>query len=291
MKKIVKISFACAGLLAAIGFVHAFDWPQDKTSSDSFFSYFGQLRGGTLEASVIFRDPSEVRAAEDGHIMAVITEHNNDFGWFESTLGNAVLIAHDDGFSTVYGNLDEETLSDNLLELDSVSVGDVLGESGNSGWQEGQSCLEFQVIDVKKGTVINPRNFMPRMGSELPLEIGNVTLDDESGKTHYLALEKYLKAGRYKIYHPRQEVAVPYRTATLLNGATVESISFDTMHENGGRLCISGNSNYPVDVIYPDEKRQLIGTVQLLKGHNRLTITMTDLLGTSQTANYDLEVN
>ena len=230
-------------------------------------------------------------AAEDGHIMAVITEHNNDFGWFESTLGNAVLIAHDDGFSTVYGNLDEETLSDNLLELDSVSVGDVLGESGNSGWQEGQSCLEFQVIDVKKGTVINPRNFMPRMGSELPLEIGNVTLDDESGKTHYLALEKYLKAGRYKIYHPRQEVAVPYRTATLLNGATVESISFDTMHENGGRLCISGNSNYPVDVIYPDEKRQLIGTVQLLKGHNRLTITMTDLLGTSQTANYDLEVN
>ena len=291
MKKLIKISLACTGLLAVIGFAYAFDWPQEKTSSDSFFSYFGQLRGGTLESSVIFRDPSEVKAAENGHIMAVIKEHNNDFGWFESTLGNAVLIAHDDGFATVYGNLDEESFSENLSEIDVVSTGDVLGESGNSGWQEGQSCLEFQVIDVNKGNVINPRNFMPRMGSELPLEIGNVTMDDESGATHYLALEKYMKAGKYKIYHPRQEVAVPYKTVILLNGATVESISFDTMHETGGRLCISGNNYYPVEVIYPDEKRQLLGTVQLLKGHNKLTITISDILGSAHTVNYELDVN
>ena len=291
MKKMIQISLASFGLLAAFGFAYAFDWPQEKTSSDSFFSYFGQLRGGTLESSVIFRDSSEVKAAEDGHIMALISEHNNDFGWFESTLGNAVLVAHDDGFATVYGNLDDESLTENLAEWDVVSVGDVLGESGNSGWQEGQSCLEFQVIDVKKGNVINPRNFMPRIGSELPLEIGNVTLDDDSGNTHYLALEKYMKAGKYKIYHPRQDVAVPYRTVTLLNGATVESISFDTMHETGGRLCIAGNSYYPVDVIYPDEKRQLLGTVQLLKGHNKLTITVIDILGSAQTVNYELEVN
>ncbi|MBP5753074.1 MAG: hypothetical protein J6W60_09490, partial [Treponema sp.] len=82
----------------------AFDWPQDKVSSDDFFSYFAQLRGGAFETSLIFRDNSTVKAAETGKIAAIITEHNNDMGWFESTLGNAVVLVHDDAFSTVYGN-------------------------------------------------------------------------------------------------------------------------------------------------------------------------------------------
>ncbi|MBQ4236847.1 MAG: M23 family metallopeptidase [Treponema sp.] len=287
--KIKKTAAAVLALSVVAATALAFDWPQDETSSDSFFSYFGQFRGGTMESSLIFRDASTVKAADSGHVAAIITEHTNDYGWFESTLGNAVIIAHDYGFSTIYGNLDEETLHPELFDMDTVSVGQEFGESGNSGWQEGQSCLEFQVIDVEQGLAINPRNLMPRIGKELPLSVGTVSLDDKNGLTHLLVLEKNLPAGKYAVYHTRQDISVPYKTVVSLNGATVESISYDSMKEVNGKLCVTGNSTYPASTIYPDEKRQLLGNVQLNHGLNRLDVTLVDILGDTKTVTYNLE--
>lgn len=289
-KSILKISAAmiCASLV--VGSAIAFDWPQDETSSDSFHSYFGQLRGGSIESSIIFRDPSTVKATEAGTVAIILTEHDNDYGWFESTLGNAVIIAHESNFDTVYGNLDAESLNQNLFDMDTVSVGQEFGESGNSGWQEGQSCLEFQVLDTKQKMAINPRTPMPRVGSELPLEFGNVSLDDMNGKTHLLVLERYLPAGKYSVYRTRQDVAVPYRASVALNGATVETLSYDALKEVNGRLCITGNTTYPAEKVYPDEKRQLLGNVQLNHGLNKLDVTIFNILGESQTLTYTLEV-
>lgn len=294
MKKTVKCStvrkiLAAAAVLSAVSGAIAFDWPQDETSSDSFFSYFGQLRGGTMGSSLIFRDSSVVKAADSGHVAIVMTEHNNDYGWFESPLGNAVVIAHDADFSTVYGNLDEESLHPELFDMDTVSVGQEFGESGNSGWQAGQSCLEFMVLDIKQGLAINPRTSMPKIGKELPLSIGTVSLDDKNGNTHLLVLERNLPAGKYAVYHTRQDISVPYKTVVSLNGATIESISYDSMKEMNGKLCVSGNSSYPSDVVYPDEKRQLLGNVQLHPGLNKLDVAVMDILGGSQNITYTIE--
>ncbi len=289
-KKIVRTTTLILAASVLAGSAIAFDWPQEETSSDSFYSYFGQYRGGTIESSLIFRDPSTVKATDSGHVAAIITEHNNDYGWFESTLGNAVIIAHDFDFSTVYGNLDEESLHPELFDMDTVSVGQEFGESGNSGWQEGQSCLEFQVLDIKQGLAINPRNLMPRIGKEIPLSIGNVSLDDKNGNTHLLVLEKRLPAGKYAVYNTRQDISVPYKTVVSLNGATVESISYDSMKEVGGKLCVSGNSTYPAEKVYPDEKRHLLGNVQLNHGLNRLDVTVIDILGATENVTYNLEV-
>ncbi len=289
-KTLTKLVVTIISATFLAGSAIAFDWPQSETSSDSFYSYFGQLRGGTMESSLIFRDTSTVKAADSGHLAAIITEHNDDFGWFESTLGNAVIISHGNGFSTVYGNLDESTLNENLFDMNAISVGQELGESGNSGWQDGQSCLEFQVLDVKQGLAINPRNLMPRIGKELPLSVGTVSLDDKNGQTHLLVLEKNLKAGKYSVYHTRDSISVPYKTMVSLNGATVENISYDSMKEINGRLCVTGNSSYTFENVYPDQKRHLLGNVQLNHGLNRLDVTVTDILGESTTVTYTLEV-
>ena len=32
----------------------AFDWPQEQTESDMFYSYYGQLRGDQISSSLIF---------------------------------------------------------------------------------------------------------------------------------------------------------------------------------------------------------------------------------------------
>ena len=219
-KSAKKILFALFILFLSAD-LFSFDWPQMETASDSFYSYFGQLRGNTIESSLVFKDSSEVKSADKGFIVAIIKEHDNDFGWFESTLGNAVIVAHDNDLTTVYGNLDEETMPQNLYSSSSVSTGTSLGSSGNSGWQEGQSCLEFQVLDVKNKAAVNPRILMPRVGKELPLIISELTLDDRNGKTTYLDLNRRIKSGVYTVYYLRQTVAVPYRTTISINGAEI----------------------------------------------------------------------
>ena len=293
-KKIFLASFI---LLLSFN-LFSFDWPQMETASDSFYSYFGQLRGNTIESSLVFKDSSEVKAADKGNVIAIIKEHDNDFGWFESTLGNAVIVAHDNDLTTVYANLDEETMPKDLPSNSAISTGTFLGSSGNSGWQEGQSCLEFQVLDVKNKAAINPRILMPRVGKELPLTISELTLDDRDGKTTYLNLNRKIKSGVYTVYYLRQTVAVPYRTTISINGAVVESISYDMLKEKNGRLCIEnsveGNAeearSYSKDSLYPDDKRQLLGQVRLTNGRNTLTVSIADILGERKSISYTLDV-
>ena len=89
----------------------AFDWPQDSVTKDSFTSYFGQNRGKILSTSVIFSEPAEIKASEDGYILAILTENDDDSEFFPSTLGTAVILAHEDNLLSVYGNIDKETLT------------------------------------------------------------------------------------------------------------------------------------------------------------------------------------
>lgn len=285
-KTLTAVLFTCASLS-----LNAFDWPQEETLSDNFFSYFGQLRGGTVANSLIFKENSEVKACDDGNVIAIVSEHDNDFGWFESTLGNAVILYHKNELATVYANLDEETLAPGLESMTQVETGTVFGVSGNSGWQESQSCLEFQVFDSKNSTSINPRILMPRTGDELAVSIGELSVVNRDDKVIPLSQVKSLAPGPYSLYHTRQEVAVPYKTTVLINGVVMENISYDTLKETNGELCVQGNSYYPLSVLYPDEKRQLLSKLHFTTGKNLLTVTIYDILGNSKTASYTINVN
>lgn len=289
VKKFILSAAAIAALLG-INVASAFDWPQNETSSDSFFSYFGQLRGGTIEPSIVFSENSEVKAAEKGNVAIILTEHDKDYGWFESTLGNTVIIAHADQMDTIYANLDEDDFAAKDFTKTEVRQGEYLGTSGNSGWQMGENCLEFQVIDTKTSSAVNPRGLMPRIGNELPLVMGRIYLEDEAGVLHNLLNEHVLAPGMYKVYHTRQEVAVPKRTSVALNGVTIETIYYDTLKEVDGHLCAIGNKNYTVEQLYPDPSRQLLGCVQLTTGKAALKLALVDILETAQTITYNLEI-
>lgn len=286
------LRFWAAALLVAAcssALTGAFDWPQDETNADSFASYFAQLRGGKIASSIVFRESSsDVRAADNGEITLIIGGHAGDYGWVDSPLGNAVVIAHDDKISTVYGNLDEDSLPTYLYG--SVLSGTKIGESGNSAWHEGEGGLEFQVLDLENKSCINPRLLMPRVGEELELLIGNLSLDDRDGKTHYLLNERNLPAGSYRLYQDRQDVAVPYKTQVALNGLTVESISYDNLLESRGALCVQGNEKYSVKDIYPDAKRRLLSVIHLAHGHSTLSVTVSDILGESHQIKYNIDI-
>ena len=201
-----------------------------------------------------------------------------------------MIVSHEDGLSTVYANLDDSTISKELEEKQFVESGEYLGTSGNTGWQEGQSCLEFKVFDSKNNSAVNPRILMPRAGRELPLTMGTITLTDKNGVSHNLLNERRLPAGKYYVYRTRQNVAVPYKTITAVNGATVENISYDVLKESNGKLCVKGNEHYSVKEIYPDSTKQLAGIVQLNKGSSTLTITIVNILNSASTISYKLDI-
>ena len=286
MKKLIFTTLAILTTLAGSA-IFAFDWPQNEIMSDSFYSYFAHLRGGTIGTSLVFSESQEVKAADDGTILAIISEHDED-ELFESTLGNAVILAHKDSLITVYANLNEENM-DSLYGLSEVKTGTSFGETGTSSWQKGEGCLEFQVLDTKNRTYVNPRILMPRVGKELPLAIKNVVAVSKKGISYDLGTVKILPSGIYQFYRARQDIAIPYKTTIYINGAIADDITYDTLSEKNGRISVSGKKNYDVSVMYPDDTRAFLGEVTLPKGKNSINIVAADILGKEIQVTYTVD--
>ena len=281
---------ACILLISSIAF--SFDWPQEKVvQSDQFYSYFGQLRGETISNSLIFSEISDVKAADDGYLTVIINEYSDHTDFFPSTLGNAVILSHADNLLTVYGNIDSESILKEAFNENSIKCGETFGTSGNSAWQQGHSSLEFQVIDTKNNTSINPRLLMPRVGKELPLYYNEIYLQGKNGRQYNVMNQNILPSGIYKVYKKRQAVAVPYRTRVAINGTVVDQISYDLLRQDDNQICVSGRKNYSKSILYPNNDLQLLGEATLTPGKNALQLTITDILGKEVNATYLLTIH
>lgn len=257
-------------------FSFAFEWPQGNVLSSTLFSFFGQKRVQTISNSIVFSESEVAKSTDNGDVSVVITEHDDGFNWFESTLGTAVVISHEDSFLTVYGNLDTNSLNQEIFKNTKVSTGTNLSTTGSSAWQEGNSFLEFQIIDSKNKSYVNPLILMPRLSKYEPLTFSDIILKNKFGKQYALDSQITIPAGVYKIYKNRQSVAVPYEISLILNGTESEKITFDTMTQSKNELTIQGRNQYSINEIYPSEQRMLLGEVYLSHGNNTLTIILTD---------------
>lgn len=265
----------------------AFDWPQDEVTKDSFTSYFGQNRGNILSTSVIFSEPAEIKAAEDGYILAILTENNDDSEFFPSTLGTAVILAHDDNLLSVYGNIDKDSLSLNETEK-TIEAGAILGQSGNSGYQNNNGNLEFQIVDAKNKSAINPKVLMPRSESEIPLSLSGIVIQSKNKDFYDINTYKTFNSGLYKVYFKRNAIAAPYKTSISINGLIVDQISYDTITQENNKLCIIGKKKYTSNDVFPEENLQLIGEAMFTPGRATLGLVITDFLGDVKQLNYSI---
>lgn len=285
MKKTLFFPYIMAMAFSAM----AFEWPQP---SEDFASYFGELRGNGISTSLIFSEPSEIKAAEDGRLLLFLQEHTDDTDFFPSTLGTSFIIAHSDSVLTIYANMDKDTISLDMLsgtELDvKIKKGQLLGQSGNSAWHERRNALEFQVIDAKNNTAINPKVLMPRTAKEASLSIENVEIQDRNGKIFDVARERSVPSGVYKVYRKRQASAVPYKSRVSINGTVVDEISYDILRQSGNFLCVSGKRNYPKSVLYPDIKTEFLGEALFSPGRNSLHLTLSDFSGKEVSSTYTI---
>lgn len=286
MKKI--LAFVTAALLFIPAFT--FGWPQDEVTQRSFSSYFGQNRGGILSTSIVFSEPAQVKASETGYILAIITENDDDSDFFPSTLGTAVILSHEDNLVSVYGNLDSETITIYNTNEKTIEAGAVIGESGSSGYQDGNSNLEFQVIDTKNKSAINPKVLMSRSETEIPLSLSGITIGSKNNVFYDINQFKTYNSGLYKVYFRRNAVATPYKTSILLNGVLVDQISYDMITQENDKLCIIGKKKYTSSDVFPQDDLQLIGEAMFTPGRATLGLTITDVLGNVKQLNYNIVI-
>ena len=287
MKKTLLITsiFLLSGIAA-----FCFDWPQSGVSKNSFNSYFGQNRGGILSTSIIFSEPEEVKAAENGYITAILTENNDDSDFFPSTLGTAVILAHNDDLISVYGNLDEETFTLRNQKEHTIDGGAIIASSGNSGYQENNGNLEFKIIDAKNKTAINPIVLMPRAEEEIPLSLTGIIIVNKNDDYFDINTYKTYSSGLYKVYFKRNPIATPYKTSVSINGVIVDQLSYDMITQENNKLCIIGKKKYTDADIFPNEDLQLLGEAMFTPGRVTLGLSISDILGNVKQLNYNIVI-
>ncbi|MBP5602708.1 MAG: M23 family metallopeptidase [Treponema sp.] len=286
MKKI----FLFFAVLFISGTVFGVGWPQEEHDDKSVISYFGQNIGGKISTSLIFNDPSEVKAVKDGKILIIMTDINDDSEFFPSTLGTSIILSHEDDLISVYANLETNSVIEKTTGKDFISEGEIIGETGNSGWQKDRSCLEFQLIDNQKSTAINPKILLPRTENEIDYVISGVMLQNKDGKYFDLRENKVFPSGQYKVYQARNKISVPYKTAVTINGVVIDEISFDTVGQANGKLYVTGKKKYTSSELYPDDTLLLLGEAMLTPGRSTLGLSALNFLGKTKQVDYILSI-
>lgn len=272
MKKMIASAAALAVFVSALS---AFDWPQTELNDDSVNSYFGQNKGGLISPSMIFSDPAEVYNVENGHLLLTMHSDEDEGDFFPTALGTSVIIAHNDNLLSVYANLEEESLEQTES---SVPKGQKLGFTGNTGWQEVHSSLEFQILDVKKSSALNPKVLMSRLENEKTPALTKIMLQNKEDQFFNLNDNRAFPSGMYRVYLKRDTVSVPYKTNLTMNGVTVDQISYDTINQENNRIYVSGKKKYTSTDVYPNSELILLGEAMFSKGKATFGIAVQDFL-------------
>ena len=274
-------------LLAAAPQAFSFGWPVKNLDPSKSAFTFSQNRKGSYCQSLLFTNAQGARAADKGKVIAVLTERQGDGDWFESPLGNALVISHNDGLLSVYGNLSAQT-AQALSRKTMVEDEEDLGQTAASAWSESLEGgeLEFQISDCESKSFINPMILMPRTLKPPRIVLEGITIENQFGRLYNLSSLRSVPAGVYKIYKKRQENIPVYKSEVYVNGSELEKITKETIKGQNGRLALAGQSLYVSGEFFPDDSLELLGHILLPHGSNTVTVTATNIFESSVSANF-----
>lgn len=286
--RIKLISCVLAGISLPLCGIAAFDWPVRNFNANKILPTFAQNRKQHFNTSLIFPEAEEVIATDNGKVKFVILEHQGESNWFESTLGNCVIIEHEGNLISVYGNLERRDAED-ALQKKRIFSGENLGRAKNSAWSESENSLEFQIADTKDKAFLNPLVFMPRISSETPLLIDEITIENKLGRSYELASLKSVQAGTYRVYKRRRDNSPLHSSSVYVNGTELERIDKEALSQENNLLTISGQRMYNSASFFPDERREFLGQLLLLHGNNSVAIIIRDVSEKERTVLFTIQ--
>ncbi len=285
-KKIgVCVGIVFSLILTSISFLYAFDWAQKPVRASSLFS---EIRGDSFNAGVVFASPGEVAVAEEGHVIMMLASNSSNMGWFESPLGNAVIVAHKNDMMSVYSNLNNIRLEQGKRE---VVAGEVLGVSGQSAWSDGSEGAGFQIMDTKMKRLINPAVLMQDLPQSQRVPVTGVIAVNRNGESFPLYNGAIFKAGAYTLYMDRPATGMIHGSSVALNGEVKETINYDTLEKIDNSLVVFGNKSYHYNEIYIQDDKMRLADILLARGTNTIEISLSNVGETESFARHRISVN
>lgn len=266
----------------------AFEWP---VSDPKPVRLFGQRSSGVIERGITVGTSDTVRAAGHGQLLLTLATNHNMNG-FPGTLGNAVLVAHDEGLVSVYGNLESTDPVADRIRIESLSI---LSRTGGSGWGTGTDLL-FQILDSEKKTLLNPLLLLPALKDTKGTMIRNVIAVSATGQIHPLGTVKSVRQGIWRLYADVTDTMngstgelSPFRISVLVNGSEYAAIPFELLKESRGQLFLSA-PEYTRDNLYTDPERTFLGELKLTRGKTDISIIARDFAGNERSVLFGLQV-
>jgi hypothetical protein len=286
MKKSRALAIAFAVFIASG--LSALEWPVAEIKVKSFF---GQRDEARISGGIALADADVVRASGNGKRVISIARNGNMNG-FPSTLGNAVIIAHDDGLLSVYGNLDS---TDRVSTHETLETGAILGSAAASGWAR-QGELIFQVIDKERKTMLNPMLVLPALPDSRGPVIKNVIAMSGSGQIAALGAAKFVRQGQYRLYADiadtvdgSQAPLAPFRVSVLVNGSEAASIPFEVLRAEKGKVYLDSPA-YTTATLYGDPERMFLGEITLNRGRADISVIARDTAGNERNVLFSLQI-
>lgn len=245
-------------------------------------SVLGKTMYDEIERGITYSDSESVRASGHGFLLMKFQKR---FG-FPSAMGNSIIIAHDNGLLSVYGNLEE----DSVIEFDNIQSGSTIARTGSSAFGN-PGDLPFQVIDTIQKAKLNPLLLLPEIQDKSRPALDSLVLTSSQGTDYTVYQNRRIRPGEYKIcvssYDTigRPGVRMPvYKTTFFVNGEEKCEMRSETLKEKDGILYYSAGSDIKIK---PDSgKGTEIGSVLLRPGKNTVSIELVDLAKNSSTFNW-----
>jgi len=287
MKRLFFFALSIAFFFAEIA---ALEWPSD---TQNFLRLFGQCIGeNTFEQGLTFEEVTTVRAADAGSLLIAL-DKKYGAGAFPSTLGNALVFLHDDGLQTVYGNLDDTTVFQNRVTIESNAV---IGRTGNSGWGNPNELI-FQVSDNQKKVYINPLLLLPSVNDKIAPQIQNIVLINERAVSFQMGGQKNVRQGSYELYADISDTMTsggrnftPFRITIFVNGTNIRTIPFETIMQKEGDSYL-GNTAFTDTLLYRRKNGLYLGKIILNRGKSDILITARDITGNEKSERFTIQVD
>ena len=286
MKKAQTLALAIA--LIPLAQTFALEWPVAEVKIRTFF---GQRDEAEISRGITFAGADVVRSAGNGKIVISIARNGNMTG-FPSALGNAVIVAHDEGLLSVYGNL---ASVDRVASRESVETGAILGNAGTSACSKPNDLL-FQVIDKERKTVLNPILVLPALPDSRGPVIKDVIAISQSGQVTAIGSAKFARQGQYRLYanvsdsiDGSQTPLAPFRVSVLINGSEAATLPFEVLRSEAGKLQLNSPA-YTSAALYGDPDRMFLGEITLNRGRADITVIARDAAGNERNVLFSLQI-
>jgi hypothetical protein len=214
--------------------------------------------------------------------MVFTHEDRTGYSTLPSGLGNYAVLQHEGNIMSVYGHLQQGSIS----REKTIHTGTVLGKSGDSGASRGEN-LYLSLINIEEQEILNPiRHLIPYSPDIKAPVIDSISVKRDNALVPLEAVQTF-KPGQAVLcvtaYDTREDIdrvwkLLPYKISVSRNGQEINSYSFESFSEYSGRLVLSPRKLSFTDIFEGDWTFKL-GAMDLFVGKNHIQVFVQDFSG------------